>query len=289
MQTVYLDKRERIRGWLTPTRLAACAVVLVALLFGPFWRDTVNAQFVLEPKERATIRAAVGGEVAQVLVDEAEPVKAGEPVARLRNLKLEGHAAQIATDYRVAEARATQMQLQYGNYGEAEHEVRKFAELSRNAAAEIEKLVLTSPISGVVVTPRPHNLTGSFLASGSQVVEVADLSTMRARIYVPEFAIRKVRQNAEVRIMPDGFLSSLSGKVGSITPAPSEIQPLSASEAEYKGLRAARYYAAEFLVENREQRLKDGMSGTAKIYAGRRSLTYFVWDAVRGFVQRKIW
>ena len=289
MQTVYLDKRERIRAWLSPPRIVVSVVVLCAVLFGPIWRDTVNAQFVLEPKERATIRAAVGGEVVQVLVNEAERVYAGEPVARLRNLKLEGNAAQIATDYRVAEARATQMELQYGNYGEAEHEVRKFAELSRNAAEEIGKLVLTSPISGVVVTPRPHDLTGSFLASGSQVVEVADLSTMRARIYVPEFEIRKVRENAEVRIMPDGFLSSLSGKVSSITPAPSEIQPLNASEAEYKGLRSARYYTAEFLVDNREQRLKDGLSGTAKIYAGRRSLAGFAWEAVRSFAQRKVW
>ena len=37
---------------------------------------------------------------------------------------------------------------------------------------------------------------GAYLKSGTEVAEVADLSTMTARIYVPEFSMRDVRLGA---------------------------------------------------------------------------------------------
>ena len=289
MQTVYLDKRDRVLARLTPPRITGIAIGVAVVLFAPIWRDTVNGEFVLEPEQRATIRTAVSGEVVQVLVDEGQQVTAGTSVARLRNLSLESSAAQIVVDYHVAEARATQSQLRYGQYGQAVQEARKFAELSRASADEIGKLLVTTPVSGVVVTPRPHDLTNSFLPAGGQVVEVDDLSRLRARIYIPEFAIQKVHENADVRVRPKDFGSSLPGKISSISPGPSELPTAATSQAEYKGLRPPRFFTAELAIENREGLLKDGMSGMAKISAGRRSLAGFAWETVRNFAQRKLW
>ena len=51
-----------------------------------------------------------------------------------------------------------------------------------------------------MTTPRLHDLLGAYLKPGTNVAEVADLSTMTARIYVPEFSMRDVRLGAPVRL-----------------------------------------------------------------------------------------
>ena len=54
-----------------------------------------------------------------------------------------------------------------------------------------------------------HDLLGAYLKAGTEVAEVADLSTMTARIYVPEFGMRDVRMGA-----PVGFMPNLSSALG---------------------------------------------------------------------------
>ena len=77
---------------------------------------------------------------------------------------------------RNAGARATQASLNYENFGPAEQERRQSAEKHRNLAEEMKRLEISSPIPGTVTTPNLHDLLGSYLKSGTEVAEVADLS-----------------------------------------------------------------------------------------------------------------
>src|SRR5215469_5071011 len=45
MKTVYLDKKERVRGWLTPARVATLLAAFVLVLCLPVWPDFVAGQF----------------------------------------------------------------------------------------------------------------------------------------------------------------------------------------------------------------------------------------------------
>src|SRR5262249_1103958 len=42
MRILYLDKRERVRGWLTPARMAVLGCPALLLLFAPIWPDFVQ-------------------------------------------------------------------------------------------------------------------------------------------------------------------------------------------------------------------------------------------------------
>lgn len=289
MKTLYLDRRERVRAWFTPTRTALAAVAVVVGLFAPLWRDSVDGRFVMEPQSRAVLRAPVPGMVTAVYADEGQAVTAGAPLLRLRNLKLEGDAARAVADLRVASARATQAELRYAALGPARNERLRLAETSRQLTEQLSRLQLNSPIAGVVVTPRVRDRLGAYLESGNEAVEIADLSTLRARIYVPEVDVHKVQTGAHARLLCDGQSGFLDSTVSSIAPVSGPRASGLTEEDPYKGLRPSTFYAADVLVNNPNGRLKVGHPGTARIYGSRHSLAYYLWEPIGDLAGRKIW
>src|SRR3954454_10843667 len=146
MKTVYLDKKERVLAWFTPSRSVLVGTVMLVLLFVPIWPDFIYGRFALEPARRTLVHTEVAGTVAEVLADEGETVAPGAPLLRLRNLELESAAAQAGADMRNAFARATKAGLTYDNFGPADQERRQSAEKHRELAEETKRLDVISPI-----------------------------------------------------------------------------------------------------------------------------------------------
>ncbi len=289
MKTVYLDKKERVRLWLTPQRRLVIAVVSVIVLFAPFWRESVEGRFMLEPKNRAVVRVVVPGTVDAVLVGEGQRVAAGAVLVRLSNLRLESEAARALADYRLAAHRATQASLQYAGFGAAERERQQLGERSRNLGSQMLHLELKSPVDGVLLTPRLHDRLGSYLEAGTELAEVADLSVMRARTFLPEYYVRKARVNAQADLLLESFMTTRHGNVASIAPVSAELDPGLMGEGTYSGVGATRFYAYEILVENSDAKLRPGMSGTAKIYGERRSVAGLVAEPIYNFIAYRVW
>jgi multidrug efflux pump subunit AcrA (membrane-fusion protein) len=289
MKSVYLDKKERIRSWHRVPRLAAAAVIAGLILFAPLWRRSVPGRFVLEPVRRAFVRAEVPGKITAVFAQEGDAVAAGAVLARLHNLALESQAAQALADFQLASARATQAQLRYGPFGAATHERLRLAEQSRTLNEQVAKLQLVTPVSGTVVTPRMRDALGSYVQAGTLIAEVADLSQLRVRVYVPESSMREVRQGADASVKLDALVGTIPGQVVSIAPASTEIELGLVPAQEYRGIRPPAYYAVTVVIGNVQGSLREGMSGTAKIFSRRRSLAGFAWQEVRDFLGRKIW
>ena len=145
MKLVFLDKKERVRAWFTGGRLAAVSALALILLLTPFWPDFVEGRFVLDPVQRAVVRAEVAGVVAQVPWSEGQAVNEGTPLVKLRNLQLESEAAKADADLRVAAARSTAASLHYAGLGTAERERQQAQERSRTLAEELAQLQITSP------------------------------------------------------------------------------------------------------------------------------------------------
>ena len=289
MQTVYAEKRDRLVRSLTPARIAIIAAVLVALLGIPYLRETVHARFVLEPVRRAVVRAEVPGTVVAVLVREGQTVGRDSPLLRLRNLDLESQQALKEADLQLARSRDTQAKMRYADAAGVEQELQQERQKSQLLAQEVSQLQLRSPIAGSVVTPRPEDLLGSHLNAGVTAVEIADLSSLRARLYLPESEMREVRLGEEVSLRPDSSFRSFPGVVGEIALASSDIEPGLEAKSEYKGLVAPHYYAVTVQEPNSEGKLMYGMTGAAKIYTMRRSVAGLAWRTVNDFVRRKLW
>jgi putative peptide zinc metalloprotease protein len=293
MRTVYTAKRDLLlRSPLvssTPARIALLTILLVALLGIPYLPSTVSARFILEPAQRAVVRAEVSGTVVEVLVHEGQKVDRDSPLLRLRNLDLESQQALMEADLQLSRSRNTDAHMHYAGTGGMEQEFQRDRQKSQLLEKELTQLQLRSPIAGSVVSSRPADLLGSHLNAGATAVEIADLSSLRARLYVPESEMRDVRSGQAVTVRMDSCFRSISGVVGEIALASSEIEPGLEPKSEYKGLLAPRYYAVMVQEPNFEGNLMYGMTGTAKIYTVRRSIVGVVWKAASDFVRRKLW
>jgi putative peptide zinc metalloprotease protein len=289
MGMFYKVKSRQLARSITPARIAFLTIALIALLGIPYFRETVRARFILEPTQRAVVRAEVPGTVVEVFVHEGQTVDRNGPLLRLRNLDLESEQALADATVQTSLSRNTEAQMRYANTVGLGEELQRDKQRSELLVRENSQLQVRSPIAGRLVSPRPEDLLGSHLNAGATAVEIADLSSLRARLYVPESGIREMRPGQAVTLRLDSSFRSFSGVVGEIAMASSEMEPGLEPKTEYKGLVAPRYYAVTVQEPNSEGKLMYGMTGTAKIYTARRSLAGLAWRTTRDFVRRKLW
>ena len=289
MKFVYLDKKDRIAAWFGSRHPWALGVAAAVVLLLPLTHDTVKGPFVLEPVRTAVVRNVVPGSVTRVHADEGEAVQAGETLIELQNLPLQSEFARAEASYALAVDRANSAALRYADFGAADEERDRWAKQASALEAEASGLEVRSPISGLVLTPHAADRLGSYLTEGTTLVEVADLSRMRARIFVSEHDLYKLNTGSGARLQVDGVWGTLDARMISLSPQSSALDPGLAEANEFKGLSAPNFYVAEIEVSNAEGRLKPGMIGTARIYGVRRSLAGLAWQETWRYVVRKFW
>jgi putative peptide zinc metalloprotease protein len=287
MKGFYLDKQQKIRN--QPYKAVAVSLAAGLVLLAPVWRETVGGRFFLEPEQRAIIRAAVPGQITEVLADEGTPVAAGTPLFLLRNVHLETEADDAGANLRSAEAQARQAEMNYANLGIARAERVSQTGRSRSVSEQVAALHVASPISGVVATPRLRDRLGSFVQEGEVLADVDDARTLKALIFVPEFQVHQILTGAPASLKLESSFQPIRGHVSSVAPASSLIAPGLVEEEKYKGIAPPSYYVATVIVFNTGGMLRSGMSGDAKIQVRRQSIVGFAWRTFREVVLRKVW
>jgi putative peptide zinc metalloprotease protein len=288
MKMLYVDKKERVRAWLTPVRTALLSACALAVLFLPVWPDFVQGSFVLVPARTAFVRATVPGMITSVSVAEGQSVPAGTPLLHMRSLGLESQAAEAREELSRSTAHATQAALYYANFAAAEQERQHRVENNRVLADKLTQLTASSPIAGTVITPHIQDLVGRSVDEGDFLLQLADTSEMKANVYIPEFAMRDIRVGEPVRLLIDGRIRPLSGVLSRIFPASTEIAEGLIPKEQLQGINPPRYYPGTVLLKN-DGGLVMGMTGSAKILTARRSLAGFCLRFGRELVQRKVW
>jgi putative peptide zinc metalloprotease protein len=289
MKFVYLDKKDRIRAWFTPRHTAGALTVAGILMLLPLWHKSANGRFVLEAVNHAVVRAPIPGIVTEIDARESDLIAAGATIAKLRNLPLQSKLAETEARYNVASSHARSAALQYTALGPALKEREGASAELRQSAAEATHLEITSPVSGVVLTPRLQDLLGTYLRSGDVVAEIADPSLLKARIYVSEYDVAKAKVGAGARLQAEGILKKWESEVVAITPVSHDQNTAFVDPGKLKGLSPPRFYLVDLVVANPDGRLKPGMTGTARVYGERTSMAGFLWRAVRDFWMRKVW
>jgi HlyD family secretion protein len=223
-----------------------------------------------------------------VYVREGEQVAAGESLLQLQDY---GTASKFsAAQKNLAEAQGSQIdaQLGYGNTGEAVEESRQHAVEAATTSEAMTSLSSTASIKGIVMGNDITKLRGTYLETGATVAEIADTSTMRARLFVPEFAVNEIRTGQPFRLLLDGRYVPVDGRLVTVLPTPSSLVSGLEPATSYKGLANTKYYVAESYLPN-DGSLLDQMSGYAKIRIGRQSLAELLGREVWDFVGRKVW
>ena len=291
MKFLYLDKKDRIMAWFTPQHSAMTVAVMALLLAIPFWKESVVGRFVLEPVDVAQVRAHVPGRVSQIYVREGEFVSKGVLLATLTNLPLQSNLDDARAKLLLASAEARGAEMHYQGYGSAlmekERSQRNYKQLSEMSS----NLEFRAPIEGTVITPRVQDQLGAYLRGGAEIVEVANLSQMKARIYTSEYDLYKIRGSQSAKLLLDGMLRRRDGQVALISVQPVQAPPWAVVEAgkEANSIGLQTYYFVDLFVNNPQNELKPGMTGIARVYGSRRSMGGMAFESIRNFWGRKLW
>ena len=289
MKFVYLDKKDRVRKWFTPARTLAVAVIAAVILVLPIWHESVAGRFTLEPVSKAVVRAQVAGTVTGVYAQEGQEVAAGGSLLKLRSVAMESDLSRTGADYVMANARANQAAITFQNVGFASSERERLAQQGQLLQAKAGNLAIASPINGVVLTPRTGDSLGSYVAEGTELLEIGDLSEMKARIYVSEYDLSKVRVGESARLQVDGLWRKWNAQTAAVTATSTAMDGALEDVNKYKGLNPPTFYVVELTVENSRRQLKPGMTGLARVYGRRRSLGAMWAEGLGNFFGRKMW
>jgi len=289
MKFVYFDKKERILSWFRTRNSLVLGVTIAVLLALPIWHDSVSGRFLLEPSRMAEIHARVTGTVTQASAEEGEQVKPGGVLATLRNVPLKSDLEYAKAQLAMAAERAKAASITYADYGVALKERESLAGRVQQFADRDSELQITSPIAGTVITPRTQDLLGSTVKEGQELMQVADLSTVRARIYISEYDIYKIPRGARARLQVQGMFKTWAAQIASIAAEPTELDSRLLGKVELQGMNPPHFYAVNLLVQNSDGVLKPGMTGIARIYGRHRSLLGLALEAGGAFAGRKVW
>jgi putative peptide zinc metalloprotease protein len=282
--------KERFMAWRMSRMQMGIAAAGLLILMAPVSRTTTS-EFQLEPAARAEARAQTAGWIDRVLVHTGEAVAQGEVLAVLRNPELDARLRELTAQRSLAENSLLDARRRRDSDA-ADVAYREFERLDaavHEARVRQGQLLLVAPHEGVVTTLDVEQRVGSFLPEGGLFAVIADRSVMRARILVRDWELQYVTDAASaapagidarlnVRAYP---YQSFRGRVKRILPAAAVDEPVTLPKSpERAGVRLSNYFAVELEFPNSAGELREGMTGTAKIYGPyRRPL---VWQWMRG-------
>jgi putative peptide zinc metalloprotease protein len=255
----------------------------------------------IEEKEARLRMAQAGPRVEEVRVANTAVDKAGDRLSyvrsqldRLRSLYQEGllskdklEEAEEQVSVRQKELEDAQGRLQVLQAGSRPEEIEAMgAEITRLTAnrsymvEELRSLHVSSPIAGVITTPKLKEMIGRQVKKGDLIAKVNALSSVMAEIAVPEKEISDVKLGQDVflraRALPD---ISFKGSVVSIAP----------TVAVPKEGQIERTVTVSTLLDNSSLRLKPEMTGNAKILCDRRRLIDLVTRRLTRYLRVEFW
>jgi len=241
-------------------------------------RETIIPKFrfsgTLDPVWQADVAAKGEGRIEKVLVEEGQAVTAGQPLVVLE---------QEDTAAGVMNARGTYLDAKT-SYEKARMDVQRFEALYEKGAVSKEALdnvrfalenargkldaargnlnsaesalggtTVTTPRSGII--QKRYFQEGYYAKEGTALFNIADISTLQAKIDIPEGYVNSVAVGGQVEFT----IPSMRGENKKVRGIITRISPVA--------VQPARTFEAEVTVDNRNSLLRGGMYAEALITA----------------------
>ena len=200
------------------TALAAVAIIAaLTLIRWPLRVDGVDPTF--RPVQRADVRPTISGVIDRVFVREGTVVERGAPIVHLRDDELRAELAAAVAAQSAAD-RAAAMAAARGDAAEERLQRLRSGVLRRDAELldeQIRSAVVRSPVSGIVLTPRPEERVGTRADAGDLIATVGRTDSLELELGVDQRDITRVAISNEVRVRVDALPQrTFSGRVVSI-------------------------------------------------------------------------
>ncbi len=265
--------------WQKAAALVACAM-LIYICFGE-WAFRLEAGAEMVTDHTRQIGAPFDGYVDQVFYTLGDSVDHHTTLALLdvqdlylQESELRAEIRRISADSDKARAQNNLADMEIANARLTQSEARLQRVLFQRNQAEI-----TAPFSGIVVEGERRELLGTPVRQGDPLFKLARIEDLYAQLYLPEAMIRYLEEGARGEIalitQPDLHIPFLITK----------IIPM----AQVKGQQGNHFILEATLEQAPESWWRPGMTGIAKIDAGRRPIiwiwTYRLIDTLR----MKLW
>lgn len=228
----------------------------------------------IEGETSAVISAKIAGRIEQILVEDGQPVRAGQPLIRLESVEL-ANGVRTGSDT-VARARANyeNVETDYHRYQTlyaqsaiskqvldsietklkvAQADLSSAQALLGNAEQQYAYAVVAAPVDGVVANKTA--VIGQVVAAGISLMTVENIEKVYAVVNLEQKDLGVVKQGMSAEITVDAYPDKVfSGTIEIMNPA---------------AAASNRMYKTKIKVENPEKLLKPGMFIKAKIVTGK--------------------
>ncbi len=301
MVTFFVKNRRNMK--IKKERLYIAGGILAVLLgfFALYKMDyKLKNACVIEPSKRSEIRASFSGFLDDLRIAEGQLVEKDTVLCVLKNLDLERTIAQ-----RQAEIVVKEREILEAKGRNDEPEVNKLLVTKKQKEEEVAKLsgifadlTVKAPFSGAVLLPEGHTskpvelqlLKGAFLQKGDPICAIGNIDEVVVRAVVHDANISDVQVGAPVSLRmyshPD---RTFEGVVRKKSPATHEsinslplLHPFGGEVVvKQTGEPIEKYFEVDITINNHDRLLKPGMTGWAKIYAGRKSFGQRIWAFIK--------
>jgi multidrug resistance efflux pump len=156
-------------------------------------------------------------------------------------------------------------------------DVKKLEENLNILGQQLDLLKLRSQIDGVVTTPYLKNKIGAYIEKGEPFCQIVNLGVVVIDMPIPEKEIADVHIGYPMILKVRGFPSdSIQSQVTSVSPVAVE------SGIERKVLIKSE-------LNNKDGKLKVGMTGVGKIHCGKRTIAYLVTRRLIRWLRTEFW
>lgn len=255
------------------------AILLGILLFGRMTYH-VEAPFSLKSDDVVFVTAPFNGYLEEVHVEVGNPVKAGELLCQFdtKELLLEKSitSADLTRLMREVEIRRAEDSLaEMGIYSAQADRVR--AELER-IEYRLDQAEVEAPMNGILVEGDLQERVGARFETGEELFRVAQIDTLYGEVQVEESDIEELEAGMQGRL-------AFKSRPGTPYPLTVErIEPVARTE-ESGNVFAVRVS----LPESPENWWRPGMSGVAKIDAGKRSILWILTHETIDYLRLNFW
>ncbi len=230
-------------------------LIIAALLILIPWPMRVGTDATVIPADRRVISAMQGGTVKQVFVHEGDAVKPGQVLAQLDDS--EDRVKLAEADASLSQARRELAEAEFRNDPSAAGQAQLRNQLYYAEVAleqqRINEARLTSPIGGIVVTPKVEDKTGTMLKAGDTFCEIVAQDRMAAEMSVPETDLPLVQPGEKIALKLNAFPTiTFNGNV----------ERLGAQTHTDSG---DQYFLVRAIFDNTGGNARDGMVGRARI------------------------
>ena len=267
----------------------AGVVAILALLFVPLWRDRESAFFVIESVQTSKLHALVSGRVDAVLVREGDRVNVGQPLLRMTSSVADSLASTADAQKDAARYHGFDAQVRRQSIGAAGGEQRTAESNSALAGAVQTSLLVTAPVSGVVLTADPQGLRHQDVASGQPLLEVAAEGPRVARIFIPASALNRVPEHAAIALTPAGSFSIIHLRLPTIESAAVSLPDGLIPHQDFKGIALPSFYSARVPLPQTGAMPPLGSSGDVILFGKRRSLFERAAEVATNLFHSHVW